>query len=143
MKTRASKIYNFSFLILAIIALIFEILPYSVRLNFSTETGTISEYYSYFSITPLGFGLFFTLPIAIFTCVMLAVGILTVFIQSNALKVIACGVSLLAAVSAFASFTFYFSSVSFIGLVIFLLSGGAFIFSFLNAGSSINKNSSL
>lgn len=65
------------FLILPIITLVLEILPYGAVLNFMRpcEDGTtiahIRELYSYFSLTPFGWANFAPLITAIITCVIL------------------------------------------------------------------------
>ena len=63
-------------LILPVITLILEILPYGAVLNFARpsengEIGYFRETYSYFDLMPYGYGNFFPLVTAILTCVVL------------------------------------------------------------------------
>lgn len=69
---------RFVYLILPVITLILELLPYGVTLNFGhqLEDGTIGytyRSYSYFSLIPFGYANFAPLFTAITTCIILAV----------------------------------------------------------------------
>lgn len=64
------------YIILPVITLILEILPYGAVLNFARpsedgEIGYFRETYSYFDLMPYGYGNFFPLITAILTCVVL------------------------------------------------------------------------
>ena len=70
------KKHRFVTLILPVITLILELLPYGVTLNFGhqLEDGTIGytyRSYSYFSLMPFGYGNFAPLLTAIMTCILL------------------------------------------------------------------------
>jgi len=64
-------------LILPIVTLVLEILPYSAVLNFmlpsadGSTVGRFKEYYSYFSLTPFGYANYAPLITAVLTCVIL------------------------------------------------------------------------
>ena len=63
------------YLILPVITMILEILPYGVVLNFGRpsqdgEIGYFREYYSYFDLMPYGYGNFCPLLTACLTCVI-------------------------------------------------------------------------
>ena len=67
---------RFIYVILPIITLILEIIPYGAVLNFGrpSETGEIGyfrELYSYFDMTPFGYANFAPLITGIFTCITL------------------------------------------------------------------------
>ena len=65
------------YLLLPLITLILEILPYGAVCNFATETRRIRELYSYFDLTPYGYANFAPFLTALLTCiilVLLAVG---------------------------------------------------------------------
>lgn len=67
---------RFIYLILPVITLILELLPYGAALNFGYQKedgtiGTIRRTYSYFSLTPFGYANFAPLITAIFTCIIL------------------------------------------------------------------------
>ena len=81
------------YLILPIITLILEILPYGVVLNFARpsqdgEIGYFKEYYSYFDLMPYGYGNFLPFLTACLTCVI--VGLLVLYcVKGDLGKVIA------------------------------------------------------
>lgn len=63
-------------LILPILVIILEILPYGVILKFGVQLedgsiGTVRDTFSYFSMTPFGYGKFSPLVTAILSCVLL------------------------------------------------------------------------
>ena len=69
---------RFVYLILPVITLILELLPYGAVLNFGYQKedgtiGTLRKTCSYFSLTPFGYANFAPLLTAIITCVILAV----------------------------------------------------------------------
>lgn len=59
------------YLLLPLITLILEILPYGAVCNFATETRRIRELYSYFDLTPYGYANFAPLITAVLTCIIL------------------------------------------------------------------------
>ena len=121
-------------LILPIIALILEILPYGAVLNFGQPNGRIiKETYSYFNLLPFGYANFGPFLTAILTCILIA--LLVVFCvkgKNSFLKT----ASVLTGVAIFTSIMplfFEISSFSIIGLFISLTlcaQLGLMIFSF-------------
>ena len=61
-----------SYLLLPLVTLVLEILPYGAVCNFATETKTIRELYSYFDLTPYGYANFAPFITALLTCIILA-----------------------------------------------------------------------
>lgn len=59
------------YLLLPLITLILEILPYGAVCNFATETRRLRELYSYFDLTPYGYANFAPLITAVLTCIIL------------------------------------------------------------------------
>lgn len=71
---------RFMYLILPIITLILEILPYGAVLNFANPEGEpFRETFSYFSMIPFGYANFAPLITAIMTCVILVMLVLFCF----------------------------------------------------------------
>lgn len=71
------KKISFLYLLLPLLALILEILPFGAVLNFANvaDDGTIGyvrETYSYFSLMPVGYANIFPFSTAIFTCIVFA-----------------------------------------------------------------------
>lgn len=63
---------NSIFLILPVVALVLEALPWGVVLNFANPEGAPWRHtYSYFSLTPFGYATFPPLLVALLTCVLL------------------------------------------------------------------------
>ncbi len=58
------------YLLLPLITLILEILPYGAVCNFATETRRIRELYSYFDLTPYGYANFAPFLTALLTCII-------------------------------------------------------------------------
>ncbi len=74
------------YLIMPIITLILEILPYGAVCNFATPDKIIRETYSYFSLTPFGYAYFPPLLTAITTCVLLIFLTAYLFIDKPVLR---------------------------------------------------------
>lgn len=136
MEAKEYKFYRICYLIVVIAMLAIEVLPFSVRLTFSDGTKEFLEAYSYFNVRLFGFAVFFTFPIAILTCGMVATGILALFLKKDALRVLVCVLSLLTAIVAVLSLAISFWAVSWMGVCVLLLAFGAFIMSFLCAGGA-------
>lgn len=60
------------YLLLPLVTLVLEILPYGAVCNFATETKQIRELYSYFDLTPYGYSNFAPFITALLTCIILA-----------------------------------------------------------------------
>lgn len=81
-------------ILLPIAAIILELLPYGVAMNFGypSETGEIywdRETYSYFSLMPFGYGVFGPLIAAVLSCVTAAAAVLAAVLKKNWSKAIA------------------------------------------------------
>ena len=92
--------------VLPIAAVVLELLPYGVALNFGypSDTGDIlykRETYAYFSLMPFGYGMFGPLLSAILTCVTAAAAVLAVALKKNWAKAIVglCTAAVIASVS--------------------------------------------
>ncbi len=90
------KIVN---LVLLLVTLVLEILPYGAVLYFANPEGSDWRYtYSYFSLTPFGYAVFGPLITAILTCVLVLLSIIVVFKNSkklsNTVFIIGCIASL-------------------------------------------------
>ena len=81
------------YLILPIITLILEMLPYGAVLNFmrppieeGAPIGNFRELYSYFSLTPFGYANFAPLITAVITCILLALLVVYTFTGKEKLR---------------------------------------------------------
>ena len=75
---------NLIYVVLPMVAIVLELLPYGAVLNFArpAEDGTIGsfkELYSYFDLMPFGYANFGPLLTAILTCVLLVLGAILLF----------------------------------------------------------------
>lgn len=108
-------------LVATLTALILEILPYGAVCNFMTPPGEppLRLTYSYFSLIPFGYANFAPFIVAILTCVLLVLTVISLFTK-NALRVpvlvLAAGASLLS----LAPLLFGISFFSLVGLLITL-----------------------
>lgn len=134
MDAKEYRVYRIYFLVLAVAMLVIEALPFSVRLYFSNGTEQFLEEYSYFNVRLFGFAVFFTFPIAILTCGMVATGILSLFLRKDALRVLVCVLSLLNAIASVLSLVFSYAAVSATGISVSMVAVGTFIMSLLCAG---------
>ncbi|MBQ6997307.1 MAG: hypothetical protein IJO72_01545 [Oscillospiraceae bacterium] len=83
------------YLILPIITLILELLPYGAVCNFANPGGTPwRETYSYFDLLPFGYANFAPMLTAIVTCAILVLLLIYVFVDrchlANSIKVLLC-----------------------------------------------------
>jgi hypothetical protein len=91
-------------IVLPITAIVLELLPHGVALNFGypSETGDIlyeRETYAYFSLMPFGYAVFGPLLAAVLTCVTTVIAALSAFLKRNWKNTIAT----ICTVAAFAS----------------------------------------
>ena len=136
MEAKEYKFYRICYLIAVIAMLAIEVLPFSVRLTFSDGTKEFLEAYSYFNVRLFGFAVFFTFPIAILTCGMVATGVLSLFLRKKTVHVLACSLSLLTVIAAVLSLAISFWAVSWDGVCLLLLAFMALILSLLSAGGA-------
>ena len=85
-------------IIMTLAALTLECLPWGVVLNFaSSPDASVTETFSYFSLTPFGYAVFGPLAAAVLTCVLLILTIIYAAVQNKGLKTTAAVISLLSA----------------------------------------------
>ena len=111
-------------LIAPVIALILECLPYGVVLRFAAGeygTETIRATYSYFALTPFGYGTFGALPAAALTCVVVLLTLIYVFRPGTGLESTAGVLSVVAAVLSVSPIIFGIDSITAIGVIVTLL----------------------
>lgn len=110
------KKYRITFVALTIAALILEALPYGAVCNFATPEKTITETFSYFSLTPLGYansGPFLT---AIMTCLLCIISIILLIKTGKKLLKAAQVISVISLVFSLFPLLFglsYYNAVSF------------------------------
>ena len=91
-------------LIFPVIAILLGLLPQSVVMNFAdydAETGNVNiikKYFSYFDMTPFGYGDFFPLMTAILTCAVTLLALIYMFTGRYALLNIMIGTCIAAAI---------------------------------------------
>ena len=107
-------------LILPIIALILEILPYGAVLVFApSPTESVRETFSYFSLTPFGYANFGPFLTALLTCVVLALALISIKKEKFCKAVFA--VSLAAAIISLSPLVFGAEFYSAVGCIITIL----------------------
>lgn len=107
------KIVN---LVLLLVTLVLEILPYGTVLVFGNPEGADWHYtYSYFSLTPFGYAVFGPLITAIITCVLMLLSIIVLFKNSKKLSKIIVVFGCIAALASLSPLLYglrYFNMVS-------------------------------
>jgi len=107
-------------LILPIITIVLEILPYGAVLVFApSPTDRVRETFSYFSLTPFGYANFAPFITAMLTCVVLLLALISIK-QTRVCKALFI-VSLIAAVISLLPLAFGFSYFSIVGVIITLM----------------------
>ena len=107
-------------LILPIITIVLEILPYGAVLVFApSPTDRVRETFSYFSLTPFGYANFAPFITAMLTCVVLLLALISIK-QKKVCKALFI-VSLVAAVISLLPLAFGFSYFSIVGVIITLM----------------------
>ena len=104
---------NILYLILPLITLILEILPYGAVLNFANPEGEPRrETYSYFSLTPFGYANFAPFITAVTTCIIIILLTVYIFAEKHRLMVftkrlvcICCVCSLIPLIMGLSSFS--------------------------------------
>ena len=123
---------RFLMLIISVLMLVLEILPYGAVCNFANPDGnSIKNTYSYFDLTPFGYANFGPFITAIFTCVLV---VLSVFYFLKFSKKTSRIISIVAGVSVLTSilpFMYGISYITTIGVIISLLLLTYFIISIL------------
>jgi len=112
---------RFMYLILPIITLILEILPYGAVLNFANPEGEpFRESFSYFSMIPFGYANFAPLITAILTCIIFMMLVLFCFKGKESIATKAKYVTGVAMVISFGPLLYGIKSFSVVGLLISL-----------------------
>ena len=119
---------RFVYLVLPIITLILEILPYGAVCVFApSPTERIKETFSYFDLTPYGYANFAPLITAIITCVVFLLLVIYCFTGKERLARMAKGVLCVGAVVSFGPLLFGIDYFSVVGLLISLSLMGEFL----------------
>lgn len=126
------KIKKSLFVVLPLVALILELLPNGVVLNFANPEGEPwRRTYSYFSLTPYGYANFGPFITAILTCVLLVLVAIYLFKPRKGLNTAILNVSSFATVASLMPLMFGFDYITVIGVIITALLAGTFCVSFL------------
>ena len=121
------KIKKSLFVVLPLVALILELLPNGVVLNFANPEGEPwRRTYSYFSLTPFGYANFGPFITAILTCVMLILVIFYLFKPHKGLNTAITNVAGFATAASLLPLMFGFDYITVIGVIITLLLAGTF-----------------
>lgn len=103
-------------ILLPIIAIILELLPYGAVLNFAPGPGeTLRETYSYFSLMPFGYANLGPLLTAVLTCVMLLLAIILLFKEVRGIKKALFICSIVAVITSLMPLMFGFTYFSVVG----------------------------
>lgn len=121
------KVKKFLLILLSIVALVLEILPYGAALNFANPEGEpLRETYSYFSLTPFSYANFGPFITAILTCALLVLAIVGLFKYSKGLKTAMLNVSGFATAASLMPLMFGTDYITPIGVIITVLLAGSF-----------------
>lgn len=113
MKKRA-----YTLLILPVVAIVLEALPYGAVLNFADESQTYRETFSCFSLTPYGYANFGPLIAAVLTCVAL---LIVIILLAKKEEKLCMGIVVLSGLAAAASLMGNVMGFSVVGLLITLV----------------------
>ena len=128
------KIKKILFIALPLIALILELLPYGVVLNFANPEGEPwRRTYSYFSMMPFGYANIGPLITAILTCVLLALVVVYLFKPRKGLNTAILNVAGFATAASILPLMFGFDYITVIGVIITALLAGTFGCGFIKA----------
>ena len=128
------KIKKCLFVVLTLVALIFEFLPNGVVLNFANPEGEPwRRTYSYFSMMPFGYANFGPLITAILTCVLLVLVVIYLFKPRKGLNTAILNVAGFATAASLLPLMFGFDYITVIGVIITALLAGTFGCGFIKA----------
>lgn len=128
------KLKKTLFVILPLVALILELLPYGVVLNFANPEGEPwRRTYSYFSMMPFGYANFGPLITAILTCVLLVLVVIYLFKSRKGLNTAILNVAGFATATSLLPLMFGFDYITVIGVIITALLAGTFGCGFIKA----------
>ncbi len=121
-----------AFIVLIIIAIVLELLPYGAVLRFASpeeSSGAIRQTYSYFSLTPYGYANFGPFLTALLTCVLLVLAVVYMVKPKRGLQIVLRVISALAVITSVMPLLFGLDFYSVVGamitavlLIVFLLS---------------------
>ena len=121
------KIKKSLFVILPLVALILELLPYGAVLNFANPDGEPwRNTYSYFSMMPFGYANIGPFITAILTCVLLVLVAIYLFKPRKGLNTAILNVSGFATAASLMPLMFGFDYITVIGVIITVLLAGIF-----------------
>ena len=121
------KIKKSLFVVLPLVALILELLPNGVVLNFANPEGEPwRRTYSYFSLTPFGYANFGPFITAILTCILLVLVAVYLFKPRKGLNTAILNVSGFATAASLMPLMFGFDYITVIGIIITILLAGTF-----------------
>lgn len=121
------KIKKSLFVVLPLVALILELLPNGVVLNFANPEGEPwRRTYSYFSLTPFGYANFGPFITAILTCILLVLVAVYLFKPRKGLNTAILNVSGFATAASLMPLMFGFDYITVIGGIITILLAGTF-----------------
>ena len=128
------KIKKSLFVMLPLVALILELLPYGAVLNFANPDGEPwRKTYSYFSMMPFGYANIGPLITATLTCVLLVLVALYLFKSRKGLNTAIMNVAGFATAASIMPLMFGFDYITVIGVIITLLLAGTFGCGFIKA----------
>ena len=121
------KIKKSLFVVFSLVALILELLPNGVVLNFANPEGEPwRRTYSYFNLTPYGYANFGPFITAILTCVLLVLVAIYLFKPRKGLNTAILNVSGFATAASLLPLMFGFDYITVIGVIITFLLAGTF-----------------
>ena len=121
------KLKKTLFVTLPLVALIFELLPYGVVLNFANPEGEPwRRTYFYFSMMPFGYANIGPLITAILTCVLLVLVVIYLFKPRKGLNIAILNVAGFATAASILPLMFGFDYITVIGVIITALLAGTF-----------------
>lgn len=78
---------NLITLVITVIVIVLESLPFGAVLRFGQDNGEMTEsFFSYFSLTPYGYANFFPLITAVLSCVLFVLSVVLLFINNMKCK---------------------------------------------------------
>ncbi len=108
-------------LVLSIIALVLELLPYGAVLHFAEPEGSIRRTYSYFSLIPYGYANIGPLITAFLTCMLLALDIVYALSKADKFAKYIRIVSIIAVVASLMPLMFGLRYFTFVAVLITVL----------------------
>lgn len=113
------KKYSLALVVLPLLAIILEVLPYGAVLNFaSPDSEPVRQTFSYFDLTPFGYANFGPLLTAILTVVLFILSLIYLIKSSNGVKMAITIVSIIAVLTSLMPVLYGLSSYSVIGAII-------------------------